>query len=188
MEATARNTGSCSWNNADRCVMCLRLADAPDLLDVAMDRTFIHVDGKFESIKDSKLKKRHFVHMLVPNDLDLIPVEDVGDYFRDGEMVDCSLIVRSSRDDRDHVALAWDDALEVSYNLGRHLNCLHSEPRFDGLKPGESKTVTGKISFLSGTRKAIYGPFAGDFPSLGYGKRKRPAPQNAAEYTERLRE
>ena len=177
--ATLRNTGTERWNAAARCVLCLRFIRAPDFFDADMSRTFIHTAGEFMAAKDTRSRKRHWSHMLRSEHWALLAQEDRAPYCQNSERADCSLIVRSSRDGRRHVGLAWDDTLDVSYNLDEELNCIHSEPRFGELKPGESRTVKGTIYFFAGTREELYQRFADDYPNLGYGERSRPPQQSA---------
>lgn len=169
LEARFVNTGDESWAPSAFSVMCMRNIAARDFFDLKKDRTFIRIDGEFVAVKNTTNHKEHASHLLRPGDVKWSPKREKRLYLQKKEPVESSLIIRSSADDKRHVAMAWGDARSVSYNLDLTYNCIHSQPRFGALKPGESKTVLGKIYFFTGTRDQLFEQFEKDFPTLGYG-------------------
>ncbi|UCG52832.1 MAG: hypothetical protein JSW58_04565 [Candidatus Latescibacterota bacterium] len=173
--ATVTNTGSRHWNAGAFALACLVFGRAPAFHDGTLERTRAHFDGEFLDIKTAR--HRSGIHV---EDLDVfrqsahvLRAEDIG--WRDEpahsrrDTVDCSLIVRSSRYGSFQIAQAWEDAFSVSYNLeDPRLNCIHSNPRFGALEPGQSRIVRGRIYFVTGTIDALFGRFLKDFPHRGY--------------------
>jgi hypothetical protein len=191
-EAKLTNQGSKTWNPAVHSVLCFENARAPDFHDFEGDRTAIMIDGAFVSVDNtafartertkqeilSKLSaqtKMEAVKRAPPFRGHLLRPEDEAwvskpQRVRGSEYVSSSLIVRSSQDRRRHVALAWGNARQVSYNLNESLNCLHSSPGFGGLTAGESRTARGKLYFAEGPLDAVYQRYKRDFPNLGFGE------------------
>ncbi len=168
------NVGSTPWNPA--ATLCLQNISALDFNDFEGRRTAITVDGDFLSVNTAARGRSrsdslglHHAHLLRPEDLDWVHV-DALKYFEGTEIASSSLVVRSAKDGRRHVALAWEDARHVSYNLNQQFNCIHSEPRFGALSPGETRTVSGKIYFVDGSLDDLKQRFVSDFSTLGFGR------------------
>jgi hypothetical protein len=181
IEATIENTADREWNAGAFCVLCMQFNLAPDFVDTNMTRTTFRSGGKFLAIRETGNSDRHAGHLVQSKDLSMFSNDVVSRYFQNGEPADCSLIVRSSEDDRRHVALAWENGLSVSYNLNQSLNCTHSNPGLGALKPGESKTLRGRIYFLTGTRGELYRRFLKDFPEQGHGAESRDSLERLGE-------
>jgi hypothetical protein len=163
-DMTVTNTGPLPWKTSAYCVLCLRFNASPTFYDAHMDRTFIRMGERFVAIADTKAHERHFAHLLRPDDPE-IPSNHTTE-----DPATCSLIIRSSADGRHHVGLAWDDAVSVSHNLNEEFNCIHSNPRFGALQPGESRTLHGKLYFADGSREMLFERYKKNFPHLGYGE------------------
>ena len=174
VKATVTNISNRPWGGVTFGLACLTFSAAPEFFDSTMTRTFAHFDSVFMPLNLTPERAgitfrsprfyQHSAHVLRE--------EHVG--WRGGhdrkDVVDCSLIVRSSEDSLYHVAQAWQDAFNVSYNFyDVELNCIHSNPRFNGLGPGETRSVRGRIYFFAGTIDELYARFLEDFPSRGYG-------------------
>jgi hypothetical protein len=80
-----------------------------------------------------------------------------------GEDATAGLIVRESEDGRWVTGIAWEDYLSVQGH--NPWSCLHAAVRVGGLKPGESRTVRGRLYLFRGTRDDCVGRFRRDFPS-----------------------
>lgn len=179
LEAQLTNTGGETWDPVAHNVLCLQNSYAPDFIDHKGGQTYIMVDGEFLAVNKTNRNDPIRAHLLDPENLQWIDRWLRMQYYWYSEAVSSSLIVRTSRDDRRHIAVAWEDASNVAYNLNENLNCIHSEPRFGALKPGETRTIRGKIYFFEGTRDELYQQFESDFPGLGFAGRA-PAPLRAA--------
>jgi len=65
-----------------------------------------------------------------------------------------------SADDRYLLAMAWDYTQELFQGV---IVCLHNDPRVGGLKPGETKTLHGKIYFMKNDPEALLKRYKRDF-------------------------
>lgn len=75
-----------------------------------------------------------------------------------------SLLVRESEDGRWVTGVAWEDFLSVQGH--NPWNCLHVCVRLGALKPGESRTVRGRLYLFAGTAAECVARFRKDFPAL----------------------
>ncbi len=66
-----------------------------------------------------------------------------------------------SADGRELVATAWEPYQELFQGV---IVCLHSDFRIGGLKPGESKTIRGKIYLMPADLAALHTRYRHDFP------------------------
>jgi hypothetical protein len=65
-----------------------------------------------------------------------------------------------SADDRYLLAMGWDQTQELFQGV---IVCLHNDPRIGGLKPGESKTLHGKVYFLGNDPDKLLRRYRRDF-------------------------
>lgn len=79
------------------------------------------------------------------------------------ETFDLPLIALTSRDRRHTVALAFNQAIWASANVGDERACFHLFPWFGRIEPGKSVTVQGKLYILDGSPKAAFKRFRKDF-------------------------
>lgn len=73
------------------------------------------------------------------------------------------VLVRESEDGRWVTAVAWEDVLSVQGH--NPWNCLHACVRLGALKPGESRTVRGRLYLFEGTRDECLLRYRRDFPT-----------------------
>jgi hypothetical protein len=79
------------------------------------------------------------------------------------ENATAGLIVRESEDGRWVTGVAWEDFLSVqSHNPW---SCMHAALRIGALKPGESRTLRGRLYLFRGTRDDCCQRFRRDFPN-----------------------
>ena len=161
--ATATNRARHVWNPATQCVLCLKCAQAETMTDPLRLRTFVVVGGELVAVGKLPAHASHAAHAVDEKYLQFMPAGVVEKYYQYGA-VDNSLIVRSSSDGKRHLAVAWEDAVNVSYNFDPTYQCIHSEPRFAAVRPNESLTLRGKIYLLDGTRQDLVAKFNADFP------------------------
>ena len=170
--ATVWNTGDVAWDSSTSGLTCVVFSEAPNFFDEGGALTSIHVGGEFvtvaELVQRSGLageaadEMMHATNVLRPEDAGWNSAKPKR------EIADLGLVVRSSEDGAHHVAVAWEDAFSVSYNLhDPRLNCIHSNPRFGALEPGEFVTVHGRIYFFSGTIDELYERFERDCHAKG---------------------
>ena len=175
IEASLTNTGSDDWTDSAFGLACLVFGSCPAFFDSSQTQTFVHVDGDFVPVRELvendtwRRDKRHSGRVLREADRNWTGKAAHQERL-DERLPDAALIVRVSRDGKSFVALAWEDAFSVTFNLAdAKLNCIHSNPRFGRLAAKETKTVRGRIYFGHGTAQDAYDRFARDFPSLGFG-------------------
>lgn len=80
------------------------------------------------------------------------------------ETFDRPLIALASRDGRRTVALAFEEAVWASSNIGDARACFHLFPWFGRIEPGKSVTVRGRLYVLDGGPDAAFARFQRDFP------------------------
>jgi hypothetical protein len=66
-----------------------------------------------------------------------------------------------SADGKQILALAWEPYQEVFQGV---VTCLHNDFRIGGLRPGETKTIRGKIYLVPADEQALIARFERDFP------------------------
>ena len=84
-----------------------------------------------------------------------------------------------SADGKELLATAWEPYQELFQGV---IVCLHSDFRIGGLKPGESKTIRGKIYLMPADFEALEARYRKDFPEHG----RRPAPAKVGEASKKL--
>jgi hypothetical protein len=80
-----------------------------------------------------------------------------------------------SADGKEMIATAWEPYQELFQGV---IVCLHSDFRIGGLKPGESKTIRGKIYLMPADFAALEARYRRDFPEQA--RRIRPSKPGAA--------
>ena len=72
-----------------------------------------------------------------------------------------SLMGCFSADRKKLLATAWDQTQELFQGV---IVCLHNDPRIGGLKPGEQRTLHGKVYILANDPEALLQLYQRDFP------------------------
>jgi hypothetical protein len=86
-----------------------------------------------------------------------------------------------SADGKEVVATAWEPYQELFQGV---IVCLHSDFRVGGLKPGESKTIRGKIYLMAADFPALEARYHRDFPGQEHGHRAEPTEIHAKKLVE----
>jgi hypothetical protein len=73
------------------------------------------------------------------------------------------LLVRESEDGDWVTGVAWEDALSVQGH--NPWNCMHVGVRVGALKPGESRSLRGRLYLFRGTKLDCLARFERDFPA-----------------------
>lgn len=81
------------------------------------------------------------------------------------------LLVRESEDGRWVTGVAWEDFLSVQGH--NPWNCMHACIRAGALKPGESRTIRGRLYLLHGKKEDVVARFAHDFPAAPRADRRK---------------
>ena len=71
-----------------------------------------------------------------------------------------ALIGCYSKDGSKLLATAWDSTQELFQGV---IVCLHNDPRLGGLKPGETKSLRGKVYVLDNNIEALLARYRKDF-------------------------
>ncbi len=79
-----------------------------------------------------------------------------------GDDAVAGLLVRESEDGRWVTGVAWEDFLSVQGHNPWY--CLHTCVRIGALRPGESRTLRGRLYLFPGTKEECLAKFERDFP------------------------
>lgn len=74
------------------------------------------------------------------------------------------LMVRESEDRKQTMAIAWDSFLTAQGH--NPWKCLHLSVRLGPMKPGETKTIRGKVYLFDGSKEDCLEKYRRDFPSV----------------------
>jgi hypothetical protein len=127
------------------------------------ERLFLWSDGRRFSFAEARLadSESHlaFVYRTAA------PVH-WGWWVNGSETFNLPLIALTSRDRRHTVALAFNQAIWASSNVGDERACFHLFPWFGRIEPGKSVTVEGRLYILEGGPQAAFDRFQKDFPEI----------------------
>jgi len=73
------------------------------------------------------------------------------------------LSAKTSADGEWALGLAVDRAVSLSFNFQRTVSCIHSNPSWGLLKPGEEATARGRVYLVKGGLEDLYGRCAEGF-------------------------
>lgn len=147
---------------------CIRVGEFTGLGDPENPRTykylkksFVFLDGKLSLMptKDWATEARYVPGQVwrAPG----VPGKDVNPRPLNPHVPSNGLIGCFSKDDRWILATAWQPYHELFQGV---ITCLHSDFRIGGLKPGETKTIRGKIYIVRNDVKALIKRYRKDFP------------------------
>jgi hypothetical protein len=89
-----------------------------------------------------------------------VPLKDVNPRPISSVKPSNALIGCFSADEKQLLATAWDSTQELFQGV---IVCLHNDPRIGGLKPGERKTLRGKVYLLSNSSEELLRRYHSDF-------------------------
>lgn len=154
---TFTNTGKEKWKEGSSSLICLISGGVPEFHDYEGHRTFVYEC------------KKGFV------DIDAIQGGVWADHRMWGGRVPAlagdrtaveRFMVKVSKEGGFVLGIATDEATGVSCNHQKQMSCIHSNPLWGSLSPGESKTVNGKIYLFSGTCEDVLEKYERDFGRL----------------------
>jgi len=131
---------------------CIQLGGAGSLDDPAMARTFYHADGEFVAMNHAHRPNDPGKNQVsVTSDLGFrwsrsVPESDYG-WGMASPDADAGLVAVLARAGRGGLATWWQRVATVCNNAVSPIHCVHAEPYFDTLAPGESGTVRGELTW-----------------------------------------
>jgi len=134
------NLGEVTWRDTVACA-CTQLVAAPDFVDFARERTFYWRGG--EKVLPGK---GHFSKAVGPDD------------------ADPGFIATVSCSGRHVVGTGWETVHSLGGNDSRMISCIHSNPAFGDVAPGERVTRRGRIYLMCGTAEDALARYRHDFP------------------------
>lgn len=164
-ELRIKNVGAEQWGYKKMTLFCLQSKDANTFWDYDAKRTFIRKGGKWVTVNEvveGKFKSHRMV---------VIGVTRKGG--ADGKPD--RLVAKVSEDGRFVLGLVADNAGTVSFNFQKRVSCIHSNPGWGRLKPGQEATSKGRIYLFEGTLDDLWRRYRKDF-----GVKARPAQDRAS--------
>jgi len=150
-ELHVSNVGETQWDRPRMVLFCLQCNCAPGFLDYEAKRTFVHRDGKWITMNEVVQGK-------------FAPHRMAGVGVRRGQPPGAERIAaRVSEDGKFVLGIATDRATSLSFNFNDRIACLHSNPEWGKLKPGEEATAKGKVYLFQGTLKDLWRRYCQDF-------------------------
>ena len=133
------------WEKVRACV-CVQFHAAPDFYDPERKRTFYLSGGQLRTLEG--------------------PYRDPG-FYGPGQhpgypQADASFIGINSEDGRHVVALWWQEGQQVFGNAHRATLCVHTDPAFQDIAPGESAIREGRLYLMQGTQEDALRRFRDD--------------------------
>jgi len=147
---TARNVGDERWDRTRMALFCFKAPESPEFVDYEAERTWVRRGGQWVSMGEV------VNHEFAEHRMCGIGVGDA-----DGQAE--PIAAKVSQDGRFVTAIATDPAGSLSFNFQTSTNCMHSNPRWELLEPGQEQTVTGRIYFVEGTLDDAYERYREDF-------------------------
>ncbi len=149
-ELRLKNVGPEAWAKQQMGLFCLPSGEAPMFHDYEAERTHVRKGGKWITMNEV-IKGKFPSHRMVG--------ASVHSRSRGVER----LAAKLSKDGKTVLGLATSNAGHLSFNFNRRTSCIHSNPRWGLLKPGQEVTARGKIYLFEGTLDELYQRYAKDF-------------------------
>ncbi len=145
---------------------CFMIWNAPHFIDRRHERTFVWAGGTARNVRKltptpEEMQRLSWVRVGVGNPLEEQELHDHCWPVR--EAVDHGLICVQSRDGLRSIGLAWPDANQLMARSS--IPCLHSEPVYPSLEPGEGVSAVGKLYFSEDGISSILNRFLDDIES-----------------------
>jgi hypothetical protein len=149
VELTGTNVGADRWNldGTKLALYCFRAAAQPRALDYRAERTYLRKRGAFVRVTDLLGGK------FQPHRMWSIPVDANVE----------RLAVRQSSDGAWVSAIAADTAGQLSFNFTNEVACIHSNPTWPALAPGESFTSRVRIYLIRGSLEDLWSLYERDW-------------------------
>lgn len=143
---------------------CLMLWTSPHFIDRRHDRTFVWIEGEPTPVRKltptpEDTKKLSWVTIGVGKAARQ-PLHYKSSMWGVNEAADHGLIAVRSSVDNCWLGLGWADANKLMARSA--IPCLHSEPSYPEIRPGQQIRATGRIYFHEGDLKTLEKRFHGD--------------------------
>ncbi|MFQ5808314.1 MAG: hypothetical protein ACE5JM_01740 [Armatimonadota bacterium] len=147
---TVKNVGDEAWDKPRMTLFCLMAPDSPDFADYEAERTYVRRGGKWVTMGEV-LEHKFADHRMAGIGAGTGP-KDVS-----------RLAAKVSADGKYVAGIAADIAGGLSFNFQVRTSCMHSNPRWGQLEPGQERTAKGKVYFLEGTLDDLWKLYSRDF-------------------------
>lgn len=135
-------------------------ADARDLVPAYARKCFLFIDGKLTRLPTEPwADKARYIpgQVYCPKNVDR---NDVNPRPLSSLVPSCSLCGCFSADEKHILAVAWEPYQEIFQGV---IACMHNDFRIGGLKPGETKTIRGKLYIVPADVEKLVARFERDF-------------------------
>jgi hypothetical protein len=148
---TGKNVGQEAWDRPRLSLVCLISGAAPGFIDYEAERTFVRRGEQFVTMNE--IVGGEFA----PHRMCGISVSSGGD------QPVSRLAAKVSEDGKWVLGLAVDRAGSLSFNFQKRTSCIHSNPAWPLLQPGEEATARGRAYLLKGTLDDLWQRYSEDF-------------------------
>jgi len=152
-EVTVQNTGQ-GPNPSEPSLFCLQAGGCSDFHDYHGERTFLRCGEQWRTVADL-IGGRWEDHRMCGFAVD--PAADAA------APVTARLMVKESADGGMVLGIAVDTATRLSCNHQLWPSCIHANPEWGDVAPGESKTARGKVYWFRGSKDELLARHRRDF-------------------------
>jgi hypothetical protein len=150
-EITVRNVGETEWTAEPMQLVCLRSGRSPAFKDYEAERTWVRRNGSWVTV-NSLIGATFADHRMCG-----FRISGEGD-----ERFE-RLSAKTSFDGKWALGLAVDRAQSLSFNFQEAVSCIHSNPSWGLLAPGEEATAHGRVYLIRGSLDDLYERYLQDF-------------------------
>ena len=147
------NAGDHPWERERMILFCMQCNGAPGFLDYMAERTFVRRDGQWVTMREV-VKGTFADHRMCG-----VGVTATGE----GKGTE-RIAARISKDGRFVIGIATDRASSLSFNFQDRIACLHSNPSWGKLSPGQEAVAKGRIYLFQGSLDDLWRRYRADFP------------------------
>jgi hypothetical protein len=128
-------------------LVCFRAGNSAPWVDRDARRTYVRDQGRLVTVNKA-VKGKFPPHRMI--------------WMRASD----GLTARVSKDGKWVMAIATDMSPYHSFNFRRHMSCLHSNPGWGVMKPGQTKTTRGRVYIIKGTLEDVWRKYRADTREL----------------------
>lgn len=139
--------------------VCLQLASAPPFRDLTREHVFFFADGKPVSFHEMEKRDGYtsLRALTKTNAKREKPGPHPGFFANISRIIaDDGVVCITSPDGAWTLGTLWENARHVFNNPGASLACIHSDPIFPEIAPGETQTAHGWMVILKGTPQDVH--------------------------------
>ncbi|HJN18819.1 MAG TPA: hypothetical protein QGH10_25165, partial [Armatimonadota bacterium] len=148
-EIHVRNVGDEQWTREPMQLVCLRSARSPAFEDYEAERTWVRREGEWVSMREV-MSAEFADHRMTGIQVGRDPNVE-------------RLSAKTSADGEWTLGLAVDRAISLSFNFQQAVSCIHSNPSWGLLKPGEEATARGRMYLLKADLDELHRRYGEDF-------------------------